>query len=609
MAAHPAETLTLDATARRATPVPVALVGCILAYVVLGAVANLHAWTAGPAGHLQSGGGIGDVGQSVWSLGFTPTSLLHGRSVLTTDWLNAPFGYNLMANTSIILPALVVAPITLLLGPVVAFNAAVVLAFAGSATVTMLVLRRYTTWLPASFVGGLVAAFSPAMAAQGSLHLHLIIEVVPPLVLLSLDEILIRQRRSPWMLGIGLGLLGLAQLLTSAEVLMTTALLAVIGVVALCLLRHRQIRSHLIAAVQALAAATATFLITAAYPLWSLLHGPWHVTGPVQSIAYSRQLASDLFSFIVPTSNQAIAPQRATRLADGLVGGNLAENGSYLGIVLILVLLGIVWRWRHELIVQIAAIVGGAAAVLSLGDVLHLHGKSLHVPLPFGVVARLPLLNSASASRFAIPVGMFAGLLVAVGIDRLRAEGFGTRLAPGSRAGAVGLTVAAASLIWLLPAWPYPSAPTEVPAYFTGGAADAIAEGSTVLTYPPPQIKTPHNQAMVWQVITRVRWRLVGSYGHSPGPGGRVDNGTEPALIPALLDLCTTGATAPTLTPPLVHQVRSELRAWRVSTIVLTDRTPGIACASSLFGRALGRPATPVDDVLVYTGLRRSAPH
>ena len=604
MAAHPTETRVAEVDPPRDRRHALTLTACIVAYLALGAVANLHAWVDGPAGTLQSGGGVGDVGQSVWFLGFTPNSLIHGHRVLTTDWLNAPWGYNLMANTSIVLPAFLLGPVTLLLGPIVAFNAAVVLAFAGSATVTMLVLRRYTTWLPAAFVGGLLAAFSPAMAAQGALHLHLIIEVVPPLFLLVLDEILVRQRHRPWVLGAGLGLLATAQLLISAEVLMTTGLLAGVGIVALCLLRRRQVRSHLPAAWRALVVAAATFAATAAYPIWVMLRGPWSVIGPVQSPTYSRQLASDLLSFVLPTSGQAIAPARATRITDGLVGANLAENGSYLGIVLIAVLIGIVWRWRRELIVQVSAVVGGSAALLSLGERLHLHGRPLHLPLPFGIVARVPLLDSASASRLAIPVGLFAGVLLAVGIDRLHSEGLGSHLASGVRAGRLGLLISAVALVWLVPAWPYASAPTAVPAFFTGGSASSIAEGSTVLTYPTPQIKTPHNQAMVWQVLDHVRWRLVGSYGHSPGPDGTADNGTDPKLIPALLDVCTTGATAPTLTPRLAREARAELAAWDVETIVLTDRTPGIACAQSIFQRTLGRPARPVDGVLVYDGLR-----
>ena len=124
-----------------------------------------------------------------------------------------------------------------------------------------------------------------------------------------------------------------------------------------------------------------------------------------------------------------------------------------------------------------------------------------------------------------------------------------------------------------------------------------------MLTYPTPQVKTPHDQAMVWQVIDHVNWRLVGSYGHTPGPNGRADNGTAPHLIPALLDFCTTGASPPVVTGLRARQIRAQLMDWNVATIVLTDRSPGLACAESIFHAALGRPPAHIDDVLVYRHL------
>ena len=74
------------------------------------------------------------MGQSVWFLGHGAHALLHGQGILTTHLINAPHGYNLMANTSMVAPSLLLSPITWLFGPVVTFNVAVVLGFSGSAT-------------------------------------------------------------------------------------------------------------------------------------------------------------------------------------------------------------------------------------------------------------------------------------------------------------------------------------------------------------------------------------------------------------------------------------------------------------------------------------------
>ena len=54
--------------------------------------------------------------------------------------------------------------------------------------------------------GGLIYGFSPAIRVQ-SHHLHMSLAFLVPLMLLALDELLVRQRRSPWLVGTGLGLM------------------------------------------------------------------------------------------------------------------------------------------------------------------------------------------------------------------------------------------------------------------------------------------------------------------------------------------------------------------------------------------------------------------
>jgi len=49
---------------------------------------------------------------------------------------------------------------------VASFNVLEVLAFAASATAAMVMVRRWTTWLPAAYVAGLLYGFSPYMAAR-----------------------------------------------------------------------------------------------------------------------------------------------------------------------------------------------------------------------------------------------------------------------------------------------------------------------------------------------------------------------------------------------------------------------------------------------------------
>ena len=88
-------------------------------------------------------------------------------------------------------------PVTKLFGPIVAWNIALRTALAASACSMCLVLRRWTTWWPAAFVGGLLYGFSAYAIYLGGGYLFLTFVPLPPIVFLLLHEILVRQRWRP----------------------------------------------------------------------------------------------------------------------------------------------------------------------------------------------------------------------------------------------------------------------------------------------------------------------------------------------------------------------------------------------------------------------------
>ncbi len=71
-----------------------------------------------------------------------------------------------MSNTGITLLGVIAAPLTLLGGPVLSFNALLTLALPVSALAMYACLRRWTTWRAAAFVGGLLYGFSPYIIGQ-----------------------------------------------------------------------------------------------------------------------------------------------------------------------------------------------------------------------------------------------------------------------------------------------------------------------------------------------------------------------------------------------------------------------------------------------------------
>ena len=166
-------------------------------------LANLPAWIGGVT-HTMQAAGNSDPGQEVWFLAWAAHAVTHLQDPLRSNWIDYPWGVDLADNTSMPLAGAIGTPITLLFGPVATFNVICSLSLASSAAAAFFVLRRFTTWMLAAFVGGLLYGFSPYMIGQARGHLFLLLVPIPPLIFLLLHEIVVRPagalvgRRSRW---------------------------------------------------------------------------------------------------------------------------------------------------------------------------------------------------------------------------------------------------------------------------------------------------------------------------------------------------------------------------------------------------------------------------
>ena len=155
-----------------------------------------------------------------------------------TTALNYPRGVNLGTyNTQMPLLGVMAAPLTWIAGPVASLNLLLWLAFPLSATSMFFVLRRWSCRPVAAFTGGLLYGFSPYMVGQSTAHLHLTFVPLPPLIFLCLVELFVRRTGSALRWGLALGLLAAGQFLISSEILVTTGLVAVIGLAVLAVAR------------------------------------------------------------------------------------------------------------------------------------------------------------------------------------------------------------------------------------------------------------------------------------------------------------------------------------------------------------------------------------
>jgi hypothetical protein len=316
--------------------------GALLLYIAGAIALTASAWAAPTTRWI---GSCCDPEQTIWFLRWVPYAIAHGTNPLFTGLLNAPNGVNLMWNASTPLLGLAALPITLLGGPILAYNVLMTVAVVLDAWCARLALQRYANGIVGPIVGGAVYGFSPFVVPHAALHLNLATALAPPLFLILLDEILVRRRRPAWLLGIAVGFVAAFQLLTAEELLATSAIAAIVFVGVLAACRPAQIRAGLRRLLPASVTAATTFILLAAWPLAAQFLGRQRIGGRVQD---ADSFATDLLNLVLPTRYQLIAPAAATQISDHF-SGLFHEAGAYVGLPLLLVLAAVVARHWDDL--------------------------------------------------------------------------------------------------------------------------------------------------------------------------------------------------------------------------------------------------------------------
>ncbi len=263
-------------------------------FLVLSLVAYLPAWLHGPSRELAIGSGKDNM-FGPWWMQWDAWALVHGANPFYSHFLNAPTGVNLMLNPVTHAVGYLLAPVTLLFGPIASWNVAMTLGIAGNGLAAYVLLRRFVRWW-AAVPGALLYGFGPYVVAQGLGHINFVIVPVPPLLLWLAYHVVADEDARPVRSGVVVGLLVAVQLLISPEVLAQTAIVVAIGgFIWLALEMRPNARlwpPRLIRLAKAGAAALATALPLVAYPTWMLFDGPQHVRGPAAT--FLRLFRSDL---------------------------------------------------------------------------------------------------------------------------------------------------------------------------------------------------------------------------------------------------------------------------------------------------------------------------
>jgi hypothetical protein len=571
-------------------------------YTGLSVLAWWHLWAIGASRALPVG--WGDPSQQVWFLAWLPHALGQGSDPLLSREMFAPKGLNLVANSSILLPALLLSPVTVTAGPLVAYAVGLVAAPATSALAAFAVLRRYAPYAPAAFLGGLLYGFSPlAVRELGVGHLHIGFLGILPVVFLLGDEILVRQRRSPISSGALLGLCVAAQFFTSLEVLAIAALVAALGVLVLAARHPREALARAPHAAAALGVAALVAGVLLAYPLWFLVAGPRHYAGEL--FAGTGSYAATVQAIVWPYGHSPTARFVAK------------ATGDYLGIPLVALLGAATWRLRSGTLGSATAM-GLVSWVLTLRVSLHTGRRSTGIPLPDVALEHVPLLENVIPSRFAVALAFFAALGLAVVLDRLHDEGLaafrrhpadlaaagaaggggtpgGSRHPSSRRRGLAVGAVGAAALV--LPAlatpWPYAARPLTVPPLYQSAPLRHLRPGTVLLGYPLPN--GFHAAPLAWQAIEGFPYALVGGYAFVPGPGGRPIGSLPVSPVTLVFAATELGTLPPRLSPASLEALREEIARWHVGAVVVLPRGRRPERLASLLAEVLGRPPERLD--------------
>ena len=429
----------------------------------------------------------------MWFLSWWPHAILHGHNPFETTSLFAPDRVNLGALILIPGAATVLAPITLLFGPMVSYNLLAVAAPVLAASFAFALCRYVTGRLLPSLAGGYVFGFSPYVLGHMMGHADLLmIFPLPAIVLVALrrfDRRISRRRATVYLL-----LLLLALYLSSPE---TTLTFVIVGAVTLALAYAlaSDRRADLIEVVRVVITAGLIAVVLLSVFIYYAL------TGDLTTPFFNGfpDYGADGLGWVVPTAMVRLGRAWFSHVSAQFVGG-VPENGVYIGVPLALIVARYaITRWS-AVATRILLIALGVIVVLATGAHLHIAGF-VTLPMPWGWLRHLPLLSRAIPLRLGVYVFLIVAVVLALWLAQPR---------PGAW-GAGKWAVALVGLALLFPnlgqGW-WSTRPPN-PSFFTTQAyRHYLTRDETVLVVP----WGPDSDGMLWQAETGFWYRQTGAY-------------------------------------------------------------------------------------------------
>jgi hypothetical protein len=514
--------------------------GALLAYVAASILLFGIPVVAHPTGAFVGWGT--DPPSFMWHLSWWPHALGQGVNPLYTHDVWAPTGFNLTHATGIPGPALVMTPLTLVFGAIVAYNVLALLAPALAAWTAYLLCRHLTGSFWPSLVGGYLFGFSMYVLGQMLGHLNLSLVFLVPVAALLVVKRSAREITALRFVTL-LTLTLVAEFLISLEVFMTLSLFGALTLgLALLIFRGERRRGVGRAAIEALAAYAIMAVVVSPY-LISFLRDSNHA--PIYEF-YPSVYVTDLANFVVPTALSRIGGDAFSGVSQRFTG-DISEQAAYFGLPLLamVVLFAVKRRPFRSTWVVVGAF--ALACLASLGPRLHIAGSDTIV-MPWKLALSIPLVKYALPARFLMFAWLAAAVMAAWWLASERARW--------------RWLLATVAVVALLPntSGPFWHTTLQNPPFFADGLyRRVLPPGTNTLVVPYGS----NGDSMLWQAETGFAFRM---------PGGNVGVRPPPEFGQwPITDALYSGQ----IQPGSKQQLRRFIAAKDVGAIVVVDGTPG----------------------------------
>ena len=342
----------------------------------------------------------------IWFLNWRLFAAQHHLPFFYTYFADAPFGANLAWTTNLLSLGLLTAPLVAKFGAFAVYNGLMLAAPGLACWGAYLAGFELTEDYPAALVAGLVFGFSSYMLGQLLDHLNLCFIFAVPFCLWACIAAA-KHGWSKWRLGALLGVALAFQFGVSQEIFASLVMFAALAFMVIHVL-HPVGRPVLRRLLPGMAMGLVLSLILISPVLWEMLR---NYGDAGRNVAAAKNYSTDLLGFIIPTPLDWLGGnllQPVTKLFQG----NYAEEGAYIGLPLLILLVRLVWRHRSDPRFATPGAVALLAAILSLGPYAHVLGHEMSTA-PWILAFKLPFLKSMLPTRFMLYAWLAIAMLLA----------------------------------------------------------------------------------------------------------------------------------------------------------------------------------------------------